>query len=214
MQAKDAAGVPITKPFSLRKRKAIVEAAKNAFLEDGYEAANIDLICKEAGVSKRTVYRHFKNKYQLFMAVIQELCESVMPSDEEIKDVGECSQAEYLKWLGINFLSHIYTSERIELYRTIIAEAKHIPEIGVAFFDGPVSSSEKVIYDYLAGQVYQDKMKLKDPKLAASQFIGMLKSDTHMKLLFLKVKRVSLAEIEAIVENTVDLFLYGALRDK
>ncbi|MGL4474907.1 MAG: TetR/AcrR family transcriptional regulator [Shewanella sp.] len=52
------------------KHQAILEQAKHEFLAKGYQAANLDHICLSAGVSKRTLYRHFDNKLELFKAVL------------------------------------------------------------------------------------------------------------------------------------------------
>lgn len=212
MQSETIAGVTLTKPNSRRKRKAIVNAAKKVFLEQGFEAANMNRISEEANVSKRTIYKHFENKYELFIAIIHNLCDYVAESmsSENQPDNKQLSMEDYLKWLGINFLQNIYKPEQIELYRTVTAEAKTSPEIGIAFFDGPISRSEHIIYDYFVEQTHQKKMVLKQPRIAASQFIGMLKGDMHMKLLFTKRKRVPSLEIEEMVEGTVDLFLNGA----
>jgi TetR/AcrR family transcriptional regulator of autoinduction and epiphytic fitness len=61
--------------LSDRKRDAILEAAMQAFRENGFEFANMDAISDSAGVSKRTVYRHFGSKDELFEAVFGRLLE-------------------------------------------------------------------------------------------------------------------------------------------
>src|SRR5260221_9507728 len=57
-----------------RKRGAIVEAARQAFLQNGYAQTSMDRIAETAGVSIKTVYRHFENKDDLFSAVMQAAC--------------------------------------------------------------------------------------------------------------------------------------------
>ena len=51
-----------------RKRGAIVAAARQTFLENGYGQASMDRIAESAPVSVKTIYRHFKNKDELFSA--------------------------------------------------------------------------------------------------------------------------------------------------
>src|SRR5262245_15788700 len=55
---------------SARKRKAIMEAARAAFLQNGYLGTNMDEIATAAAVSKQTVYKHFSDKEQLFTEII------------------------------------------------------------------------------------------------------------------------------------------------
>src|SRR5690349_15571641 len=53
-----------------RKRAAIVDAAREAFVRDGYGGASMERIAKDAGVSIMTLYRHAEGKDDLFSAVI------------------------------------------------------------------------------------------------------------------------------------------------
>ncbi|WP_406452021.1 TetR/AcrR family transcriptional regulator [Streptomyces sp. NBC_00876] len=56
-------------PRAEAKRQAIVKAAREAFLRDGF-GVGMDVIAAEAGVSKVTVYNHFGSKEALFTAVV------------------------------------------------------------------------------------------------------------------------------------------------
>ena len=58
------------RPKDLAKRAAILEAAKQLFLEQGYQGVSMDQIAATAGVSKLTVYSHFGDKETLFAATI------------------------------------------------------------------------------------------------------------------------------------------------
>lgn len=51
---------------------AIQEAALGIFLDLGYEAASMDAIALQAGVSKGTLYARYENKELLFRAVLEE----------------------------------------------------------------------------------------------------------------------------------------------
>src|SRR6185503_396392 len=69
------------------RREAILEAAKAAFLEDGYQLASMDRIAERAGTTKRTVYDHFKSKPALFAAVVERGCEAMtaaLPAPETL----------------------------------------------------------------------------------------------------------------------------------
>ncbi|MEU4226451.1 TetR/AcrR family transcriptional regulator [Nonomuraea sp. NPDC026600] len=54
------------------KRRAILDAAIQVFTDLGYARASVDAIAAQAGVGKQTVYGHFGDKEQLFLAAIQE----------------------------------------------------------------------------------------------------------------------------------------------
>jgi TetR/AcrR family transcriptional regulator of autoinduction and epiphytic fitness len=54
-----------------KKRNSIIDAAIQAFQEEGYDNTSMDRIAEVAGASKRTVYNHFASKEALFEAVIE-----------------------------------------------------------------------------------------------------------------------------------------------
>jgi AcrR family transcriptional regulator len=48
---------------------ALVDAARELFARDGYDATSLDAVAARAGVTKGAVYHHFDGKPQLFEAV-------------------------------------------------------------------------------------------------------------------------------------------------
>ncbi len=54
------------------KRAQIIEGARRVFIDKGFEAASMNDITREAGVSKGTIYVYFANKEELFEALIEE----------------------------------------------------------------------------------------------------------------------------------------------
>ena len=53
-------------------REALIFAARGVFAEDGYHAASVDRIAREAGFSKGAVYSNFDGKSALFLAVMDQ----------------------------------------------------------------------------------------------------------------------------------------------
>lgn len=51
-------------------REALIFAARRVFSEDGYHAATLERIAREAGFSKGAVYSNFDDKSALFLAVM------------------------------------------------------------------------------------------------------------------------------------------------
>jgi len=49
-----------------------MQAAILRFSADGYDAASVDDVCNEAGVSKGAFYYHFSSKRALFLALLQD----------------------------------------------------------------------------------------------------------------------------------------------
>ncbi|MEU2076808.1 TetR/AcrR family transcriptional regulator [Streptomyces sp. NPDC013489] len=75
-----------TGPRAARKRQAIVRAARDLFLREGF-GVGMDAIAAEAGVSKVTVYNHFGSKEALFTAVV------AGGLDEPLGEAGQSGQS-------------------------------------------------------------------------------------------------------------------------
>lgn len=56
-----------------RKREHLIEVATDLFNRCGYHASGVDRVIAEAGIAKTTLYRHFKSKDDLIVAVLQRI---------------------------------------------------------------------------------------------------------------------------------------------
>ncbi len=54
-----------------QRREDLVDTAIELFLEHGFHATGIDTILAESGVSKKTLYRHFRSKDELILAALK-----------------------------------------------------------------------------------------------------------------------------------------------
>ena len=53
------------------KREHLIDTALNLFSKNGYHSTGIDLILCEAGVAKKTLYKHFESKEELIIEVLK-----------------------------------------------------------------------------------------------------------------------------------------------
>ncbi|MVU83183.1 TetR family transcriptional regulator [Nocardia sp. ET3-3] len=89
----------------------VLAAATSAFAESGYAATKTDDIARRAGVSQPYVIRLFGTKQQLFLAVLDQVCERI----EEIFRAGatmaepDASPKDRLDALGQHFGEHFLT---------------------------------------------------------------------------------------------------------
>jgi TetR/AcrR family fatty acid metabolism transcriptional regulator len=71
--------MPAISPERMQDRyDAIVEAAKSAFSEKGYEATSIADIARMAQISDGLVYRYFRNKRELLYEVLKKFYERIL----------------------------------------------------------------------------------------------------------------------------------------
>jgi len=112
---------------SEQKYQAIVQAAKQAFLEYGVQGTSMDKLAELAQVSKRTIYNHFKNKEELVIHLLAELWNDTMVElytpyqpDQPVRD-----QLESILRKEIDFIS---SQEYLDLSRVAFGYFFYKPE--------------------------------------------------------------------------------------
>jgi TetR/AcrR family transcriptional repressor of mexJK operon len=190
------------------KRQSILEAAKKAFLAHGYSGASMEAIAEAAPVSKPTLYSHFKSKQDLFAAVIAGQCESLLGtlerSPSESKD-----PATGLKAIAREAVDLIYSSESLKLYRLIIAEQQHFPELGPQVYRSGAEPVLQQLSSYLYELEAAGALTIPDVAVSSRLFLGMLKGDEHFRCMLGVQAGLSDAEKDAMINAAVSLFLKG-----
>jgi AcrR family transcriptional regulator len=59
------------------KRDQLIDTALRLFYENGFHATGIDKVLAESGCAKMTLYKHFKSKDELILAVIRRMDETM-----------------------------------------------------------------------------------------------------------------------------------------
>jgi len=57
--------------MSQNKRAELIRKALLLFYRNGFHATGMDLVAKETGVSKTSIYKHFRTKQELILAVLR-----------------------------------------------------------------------------------------------------------------------------------------------
>jgi len=68
-------------------RSKILESAIKLFSTRGFNAASVDDICKDAGISKGAFYHHFESKQALFLALLDGWLQTIDNAIEASKDL-------------------------------------------------------------------------------------------------------------------------------
>jgi AcrR family transcriptional regulator len=61
-----------------QRREQLIEVATRLFAKSGYEATTTAAIAEAAGVTEPILYRHFKSKQELFIAIVREVSQQTM----------------------------------------------------------------------------------------------------------------------------------------
>jgi TetR/AcrR family transcriptional regulator, mexJK operon transcriptional repressor len=193
-------------PVSSQKAQEILQAARQVFIAKGFEAASMDAVAKNAGVSKATVYAHFRSKSELFAAIVAQVADRLTG---EIRAVmkARLPLREALMRIGARFLEVLVDPERVRIFRMIVAEADRFPELGRVFYRAGPLVMQDCLADFLAEAAAEGKLVVEDPGLAARQLLSLIKSDLHLRCLFDTGTRPSAAECDRQVAAAVETFL-------
>ncbi len=74
----------MAKPNMVSKQD-LIDSAKKCIVEQGLQKLTLQAVAQGAGVTQGTVYYHFRNKEQLMLAVVQDLCRTSWAAFESIK---------------------------------------------------------------------------------------------------------------------------------
>ncbi len=129
-----------TRPSSLTKRRAILSAAEEAFLGEGYAAVTMDDIAVRSGVAKQTVYAHFGSKDALFVDLVTSMTRAagdpVYDAPPAVDDLD--GLAALLEQTLEHQLAIVLTPRLLQLRRLVIGEVSRFPELARALAEhGP-----------------------------------------------------------------------------
>ncbi|RXJ85658.1 TetR/AcrR family transcriptional regulator [Arcobacter sp. CECT 8985] len=163
------------RPLNEEKRKSILKAAIQQFYEKGFEGSSMDTISKEANVSKATVYKHFKNKEELFLSIFNILKQRV----------NECFQYPYNKDKSIDeqlydiarkeidFLSDEQNIILIELVTVVMIQKN---KIGLKVLENMNDDFYLMAVQWFEDAKKDNKLNFDSSCFVSRQFIGLIKS--------------------------------------
>jgi AcrR family transcriptional regulator len=200
-----------------RKRRAILAAAADVFLRNGYLGASMDEVAAKASVSKQTVYKQFADKEHLFAEIILGTNEHVVTGFarafsgalDEATDAGDA-----LRDLARRYLANLLQPDVLRLRRLVLAEADRFPKITATWFEHGFHRSVELLGEALARMADRGLLHpLPDPTLAAYQFAGLIMYKPMNQVMFAGTDAtLPQEELDRIADQGVDVFLaaYGA----
>jgi TetR/AcrR family transcriptional repressor of mexJK operon len=114
-----------------------------------------------------------------------------------------------LKAFAGAFIDLVYSDVALRLYRLIIAEQQHFPELGTLVYRSGPEPVLQLLSSYLGELEVGGAMRVPDVDTSSRLFLGMLKGDEHFRCLIGLQPGLSEAEKERLIDAAVSLFLKG-----
>ncbi len=193
------------------RRENILAVAAEAFALEGYGITSMSTIAARLGGSKATLYKYFTSKEELFQAVMQRKCEAVIGPLEELADTSR-DPASLLHAFGKIFLTRLCQPDALVIHRTVHGEGQRFPEVARTFFAYGPEAAYSVLTPAFARFHAEGLIDCPDPRLAAEQFLAMVRGDLHLRVSSGLIPPPDDAEIERQVAHAVGIFVRGISR--
>ncbi|MEV4053665.1 TetR/AcrR family transcriptional regulator [Amycolatopsis sp. NPDC049688] len=196
------------------KRQAIARAAIEIFVREGFARTSVAGIAAEAGVSKRTLYKHYGDKERLFLTVVEETLTSlrdrfVTAAKDHLGDVPDPRAgliALGRDWIG----SFLLAPDLVALRRLLIAEGAHYPQLVEAWRRTGPDMIQTAVEEQLSRLHERGLLCIPDVRVAVDRLSALLLYTANNRVLF-GIVPISDEDVERYTIDGVDAFLgiYG-----
>jgi AcrR family transcriptional regulator len=161
-------------------REHILWAAKDVFLEMGFERASMDEVAARAETSKRSLYAHFESKERLFLAII-DLVRGLFL--DRLKMPGDYSEkpAEALAMFCGRYLEVLLYQSSVRMSRMTMAETTRFPEGAAQHFDVMFTEVHARLSAYLKATF---SLPARASAEAAQKLLGQVLYPRYVRALF------------------------------
>ncbi len=175
----------------------------------GYDGTSMDALADAAGVGKPTLYARFRDKRELFAAVVRRRIETLLrPLAEEAQAAsgprsGNVDLAAALHRIGVGLLQRALTPEAIAFHRTVLAQVERIPELAQLTHEEGWLRTVALVADVLRAHGATD-----DVEESADLFLSLVLGRLQRRAM-LGMPVPSAATLERRVARSVSVFLNG-----
>ena len=142
-QVNDAKPSPRRREQKQHRQEEILKAAFDVFAANGFEAARIDDVARQAGVAKGTIYLYFPDKEHLFRAVVR----SLLPRRfDAVAGAFQGTAEQLLRELLSRMYSQVVKNEKVRsIVRLLIAEGGRFPQLAEIYHREIIAPGMKAV---------------------------------------------------------------------
>lgn len=192
------------------RKQAFLHAAREVFLEHGYEAASVNEVVRRAGGSLATLYSQYGSKEGLFQAVARDQQERFMTQLAPLDYTG-LPLEDGLRRLGERFLDVVLHPDNLAFFRIAVGEGRNRPHLLRRYLSISHDKVREALIEYMRSKPAQNGARVLDPESAAAHFFHIVRGGLHYKSVYDSEFVLSPEERHAHVADSVRFFLNGAL---
>ena len=188
-----------------RRRQAIIDAARDLFVERGYDAVSLSEIVKRSGGSLATLYALFDGKAGLLGAIVANKRFDMRDHIDAIVDRGG-SPAAMLRTIAGTLIDGFSEAETTGLIRVVMGETLRDPAFAQSIFKAAHMPSVERVEALLADWHAAGRAAIPDPMLAAHLFFGLVLHGAQTRALFGEPVDMVLPARDVLVNEAMALF--------
>ena len=186
------------------KAQLIIAAAREAFLEKGYDGVSMDEVANRAGVAKQTVYARYASKDALFLAVVESVQGRMLSA---VSAAGPHAIRDRLHRIARELLDVVLDSSSLSLSRIALGASYRFPTLGHSIYGARIKELHAVLADIIEQAAKEGCLLVDDPTVAAEQFLALIRGELHLHCLYDPSFRPSSAKIERQINAGIDCFM-------
>lgn len=187
------------------RRKAFVDAAREAFFTNGYAGTTMSSIASKVGGSKTTLWSYFPSKEDLFEAVVDDIVDQYgdaltidLPIDQPVPDV--------LRRFGNVLMTKLTATPLLSLFRLVVGEAERFPHLAETFYDRGPRRGKARAAEWVAEKMARGELRMGNPMRAVQHFSGLCQSGLYQFAILGLPEGRDLDRVAAEVDDAVDVF--------
>jgi AcrR family transcriptional regulator len=191
--------------------REICAAALDVFSEKGFAAARLDEIARRAGVSKGTLYLYFKDKEDLFRAVVRD---AIAPNVEAITSTIATLDAPFPAVVRSFLAGFAEREARLPIgavAKMVVGESRNFPELARVWHDEVASKAIGALAAFVEGAQRRGEVRAGDPRLYAFSLMGPMVLGALWRATLVPAGGEPL-DIEALAKQHAETVLEGLLK--
>jgi AcrR family transcriptional regulator len=187
------------------RRQAILDIAKEAFTEQGFEQTSMSFIAKKLGGSKATLYNYFSSKEEIFSAVMKSSTTEQISLVFRNLSIHKGLKAELIDF-GFCYLKSILSPELTAIHKMALAESDR-SDIGRFFYQNGPSIGWQSVTEFFQDRIDDKTIRPCDPHIAALQLKGLLEAELKDPYELGVIEQPGDELLQTVVKRAIESFL-------
>jgi TetR/AcrR family transcriptional repressor of mexJK operon len=192
---------------AIKRDERLIAIAAAMFMERGFEGTSIDAVAEAAGVGKATLYARYKDKGELFAAVLQRKIDRWLSFNNPDQEAATGSVEDVLLALARRTVTAALTPEAVAISRIVMAQSARFPSLAKLVHEQGWQCSNVAVAALLDRFAKAGQIEVEDTIVAADLFLSLIIGrQTRMAMLGIETDP---AQVDQRVQAAVKLFLNG-----